>query len=296
MDRALRYSVLKFVPDPVRDEAVNLGLVMAATDESWFRAEFLRTFAKVRALGGLPAVAYARALVRDLEAEVPMDGSQSRLFLPAERLDSLLANVQSSDRRSRGRVRATEPHAAVTDNPDELFEDLFRELIGRPGRRPLTAAQVDQKVLMAGPGTAAQPAPRTRDELKKVFKDRALVDWELQPSRLSEEGVEGTVPHRVDFGLYNGALRSVVHTVSFAVEPLYVEYQRAVLAETALDLRSLGRKAVDFTMLYVPAPADDETLGHLELATLRFMQRQDIAAVPGPDVDQLADQVRSLAH
>jgi len=293
MPRSLRYSVLKFVPDAVRDEAVNLGLVMAAQDESWFRADFLRTFAKVRALGGQAAVAYARALVRDLEAEVPMDGAQSRLFPPPDRLDAILS--ETPGRRHGGRVRATEPLAAVTDDPDELFEDLFKQLVGRPVRRAAAPAQVAQGAEALRTAKAPPQVARTRDELKKVFKERAIGEWELQPARLSEEGVEGTVPHRVDFGLYNGQLRSVVHTVSFAVEPLYVGYQRAVLAETALDLRSLGR-AVDFTMLFVPASREDDTLTHLESATLRFMKNQSIAAVPAPEIDQLADLVRGVAH
>lgn len=292
MARSLRYSVLKFVPDPVRDEAVNLGLVMAASDESWFRADFLRSFGKVRALGGQPAVAYARALVRDLIAQVPMDGAQSRLFPHPDRLDEAILTASEVPRRGRGRVRATEPLAAVTDSPDELFDELFRQLVGRAARKAaVPAPQPGGPILVKTPAAAI----RNRDDLKKVFRERALIDWEVPPAHLSEEGVEGTVPHRVDFGLYNGMLRSVVHTVSFAGEAVHAGYQRAVLAETALDLRQLARE-VDFTMLFVPAPRDDETLTHLESATLRFMKNQSIEAVPAPDIDQLADLVRSIAH
>lgn len=271
----LRYTTIRFVPDPIRDESINLGLMMSATDGTWFRVAFLRSYAKVHALGGKGAVSYAQALVRDLEAEAPMDGRQARMFIdPTTGLERYL---QERHGDAAGMVRVSAPLSAVTDDPERLFENLYKALIGKYRRPPVSKAA----------------RPSTREQLRKVFRSTAIDVWELPPSRLMEGGVVGTVRHPVDFGLYNGRLQSVVHTVSFAGDEDWAVLQRGVLSEAALDIRTAIDDQVGFALLYSPAPQRRSPAAELERSSVAFAERHKIQAVAIGEVGELAGMVAS---
>lgn len=276
MKRPFKYRVIRFVPDPIRGEMINLGLVMRQTDGSWFKAGFLRSYGKVQAIAGRGAVSYAKALVRDLEAASDQDGRQGRLFYSGdERLASLLDLEQTP--YTAGTVELSPALTALTDDEDALFEGLFSQLVGRERRRRLPSDQ--------------QPA--NRDQLKRAFRDRAIHDWDLDPSQLAEGGVAGAVRHPVDFALYNGRLRAVVHTVSFAGDLTHAVLQRAVVSEAAWDLGSQGVEAT-FAMLYSPAPRDNTAATTLERDSVTFVKSHGITAIPSDDLATAEDIVRTV--
>jgi hypothetical protein len=268
MKQTLRYAVAKFIPDPLRAEVINLGLVMGATDGSWFRARFLRSFGKIESVGGRGSVAYAKALVRDLDAAVQQDGYQQRLFHVGSLGVDALADVGQHD--AAHMLVFSQPLAALTSSPDDLFERLYAQLVGRERRRREAATLVE---------------PTTREQLKKAFRDQAIHEWSVPPPELDESGVAGAVQHPVDFARYNGRLRAVVHTVSFSGDLTHAAYQRAVVAEAKWDLSCQGSDA-SFTMLYSRAPQHDDAATSLEQASVDFVSRHGIVAVP---VDRLDD-------
>jgi hypothetical protein len=275
MKQPLRYAVAKFVPDPLRGEVVNLGLIMGAGDGSWFKARFLRSFGKIESVGGRGAVAYAKALVRDLDAAVEQDEYQQRLFHVGSIGVESLADLAHETGGAQTLI-FSQPLAALTDSPSELFEGLYSQLVGRERKR-------------REPSRVAEPT--TRDQLRKLFRDQAIHDWSVSPTELDEGGVAGAVQHPVDFALYNGRLRAVVHTVSFSGDLTHAAYQRAIIAEAKWDLSSQGSDA-SFTMLYSRAPRQDDVAMSLEQASVDFVSRHGITAVPAERLGDMKAAVR----
>lgn len=275
MKRPMRYALIRFVPDPTRGEAINLGLIGGTDDREWLDVAFTPSFTRIRALAGPAAETYAKALVRDFDAGLQQDGRQMRLFGPAGQslADALFG---PRDAGQHGMVVVERPEPALTDNPEATFKRLFRQLIGgqRRPRRPAVAA------------------PESRDGLRRLFRSRAIDDWKLSVTNLAEGEVVGRVRHPVDFGLFNGHLRAVVHTVSFAAEVHSAVWQRAVLAEAAWDLQGSG---VDFTMLYARAPGADKEAQELETASVGFVTAHAIRAVPSDQLDEIEGLVRAVA-
>jgi hypothetical protein len=275
MKQRMRYALIRFVPDPTRGEAINLGLLAGTDDRAWFKVAFTPSFPRIRALAGSAGEAYAKALIRDLDEGLPQDGRQMRLFGPTgQSLADLLFGDQPSP--GHGMVQVGLPQPALTDNPEETFGHLLRQLVGGQRR----------------PRRLAVSVPQSRDGLKRIFRARAIDDWNLPLASLVEGDVVGGVRHPVDFGLLNGRLRAVVHTVSFAAELHSALWQRAVLAEAAWDLQGAG---VRFAMLYARAPNADNEAKEMENNSVAFVTAHDIRAVPSDRLDEMEDLVREVA-
>ena len=272
----MRYALVRYVPDPTRGEAINLGIIGGTDDRDWFDVSFTPSFTRIRALAGPAAEAYAKALVRDFDAGLHQDGRQMRLFGPTgQPIEDLLFEPRGAI--TAGLVTVGPPEPVLTDDPEATFSRLIRRMIGGY-RRPRSGAVL---------------APESRDGLRKVFRARAIDDWDLSMTNLAEGGVDGRVHHPVDFGLFNGRLRAVVHTVSFAAEVHSALWQRAVLAEAAWDLQDAD---VDLTMLYARAPKRDQEARQLENASVEFIKSHGMRAVPRERIDEIEDLVRSVAH
>lgn len=274
MKRGMKYAVIRFVPDTTRGEAINLALIAGTDDRDWFDIAFTPSFSRVRALSGSAAEMYAKALVRDFDSSRQQVGNQVRLFKArGTPLEDLL--FAPPDPNIDGVIQVGVPQPALTDNPEATFKRLFRQLIGGQRR----------------PRRVAVAAPESRDALRRVFRSRALDTWGLPEANLVEGEVIGRVPHPVDFGLLNGQLRAVVHTVSFAAEAHSAVRQRAVLAEAAWDLMKSG---ASFTMLYAPAPESDSDARQLETASVDFMRGLGIRAVASGEIDAIEPLVAEV--
>ncbi len=103
--------------------------------------------------------------------------------------------------------------------------------------------------------------------------------------------MQGSFRHPVDFGLYNGHLKAVVHTVSFQGDLDWAGYQRAILSEAALDLRNVGQENVAFAMLFAPAANGNREAQELERTSVEFLQSFGVHAVPFERIDSLQEIV-----
>jgi len=99
------------VRDPLRDEPVNIGVIMLCGDMVWTR--FLRDL-RVKLGPGLPVVEeqVIRAYVREWQRQLAHKGSQFFTRLVAE--------------RDFGKLRLTEPRAGLTAEPSREIDHLYR--------------------------------------------------------------------------------------------------------------------------------------------------------------------------
>jgi hypothetical protein len=274
--RKIRYTIVRLVPDPVREEVINIGLAAATDDGSWFRARFVSSFGKVAAVAGHGAVAYAKALIRDFEKSVPMDGPQPRLFGTSLKLrDFLLESTLASD---MGLMRYDPPSLLISDGDLESeFHALFVQLVGRE-RQPRTRREGVDIV--------------TRDDVRRVVKRYVAEEIAVPSAQIDEGGVSGSVAHPVDFAVYNGQLRSVVHTASFMGDQTHAVYQRAVVAECAWDLERTRDDDIAFAFVYAPAHTDDRAARDLQEASIAFLATRGIQSVDAHDLEPLGTVMR----
>lgn len=121
-----KYSVLRYLADPLRDEPINIGLVLhsAAEQRLTFRIHPRRVASRLSGSDKMTLSHYTEQLeaieneLQDWEsARFEGFGVHNPEFL--EELADHIGNV----------IRFETPRGCVTDNPDRLFEDLFNQFV-----------------------------------------------------------------------------------------------------------------------------------------------------------------------
>lgn len=107
------YSVVRYVPDPRRNEGTNIGVVVASNLQETFRFKFLSGFTGK----GIPTAdkPVLKAFKRQFEGDV-REEAESRS--PESLLQELFEDLQNS-------IQFTEPRSVRVINPDEVLKGLF---------------------------------------------------------------------------------------------------------------------------------------------------------------------------
>src|SRR2546427_238547 len=118
------YSVVQYVPDPTRDERINVGIVVASEDGTIGRAKFPKDWSRVRQFGREDVTFlrdFANSLERDLRAQLQLMPNGERWHLDS--LQRFSAEWQNSIQISEPRVSSLSPEQLV----DEMYERLVKE-------------------------------------------------------------------------------------------------------------------------------------------------------------------------
>jgi hypothetical protein len=128
------YSVVKFVPHPVRDEAVNVGVVLTAESGEHVHHRFAVAYRKkIAALAPDVDPRTAERAVQDFRSRYPEDLGQVSLggtpqLLSPERLQALSEEYGYQ-------IRFTDPRPVMVDDVSRSLEELYGEFVGGlPGR------------------------------------------------------------------------------------------------------------------------------------------------------------------
>jgi len=119
----LRYRVLRYTPNLVRDEWVNVGVLLEEVDGAAARraARFIEEdaeIARVRRLHPGADESILRALAADFDARLRSPAAAADL----EKLDETLSNV----------LQFSPARALLAENFDDELERLYREHVARP--------------------------------------------------------------------------------------------------------------------------------------------------------------------
>jgi hypothetical protein len=128
-----RYSLIQYVPSPVRDERVNVGVIVLGTTTPFFGAKALgkQQRGRLARMGFAKDFNFLDDLIRELEDSkveagqlpIPTNGSWDEAAV--ERAGVEWANT----------IQLTPPRAAIHERPDALLESLFAELVADPASR-----------------------------------------------------------------------------------------------------------------------------------------------------------------
>ncbi len=271
------YNVIRFVPDPIRGEFVNVGLLAGSDESSEWDIRTVESLRRARSLdekGLLPLVWH---FVDDIGRKVDRytEAIQTNLFeVDDERLTEEWLTQLSEE--ARNVVQFSTPSVIVADDIDEAVNVLFEQLIVEPEARRFPFKK--KNVALAA--------------TRRAYREAGL--------RVSEHFVEGASvkgqhhKERFDFVVANGSAVQLAQTWSFQVPNQEdIAEQVKAWAWTVSDIRQHGGMAeaearqivvpqdVDIEVVYVPPTVDgprevlDEALaafGEIEVRSVESEQ------------------------
>ena len=189
------FSVVRYVADPIRDEAKNIGIVLLCPEKHFGKSKFLPS--RLHLHRDTRRYAVLRSLIHGYQIELPGDYDE-RLY--EETLFAPLPSEWTRDDLERlhkdctNLIQFSRPSATIGD-PDTLLNKLF-------GKR----VQVKQSGT-----THTQPRRHAVRIFRKIFHPYGLENW------VKEDAEVPVRQHRFrfDIGITNGTLRYAIKTLSF---------------------------------------------------------------------------------
>jgi Protein of unknown function (DUF3037) len=256
----MRYRVLRYTPDLVRDEWVNVGVLLEEVDGPRRAMRVLASDSQIRRVRRLHPRAdedLLRALPAEFDARLSAPEAEVRTYL--EKLDQTLSNV----------LQLSPQRGLLADDFDAELERLFDDYVEPPAA--------------AREGIVANTRKWIRDRLNDVFRRQRIAD-KFERSVRVEEFTQPGDPMHLDYAYrYNGT-RGYIQGVPLGRDPS----QAKVLAYTAECIRARAANSV-FTAITEIEPARDNTRHQF---IVRLLEEQRISVVPLNRVEKFVDELR----
>ncbi len=257
----LTYRVLRYTPNLIRDEWVNVGILLEDPQKQVARARLIEDDAeilRVRRLHPNADDALLRALPASFQAELASTGASAAWI---EKMEQTLSNtLQLSPRK-----------AVMSEDFDAELERLYHNHVAVPAR--------------TGRGATILENTRAwiRMKLSDVFRRHRILA-KMEKSVRAEQFTQPGDPLRIDYGYrYNGT-RGYVQALSLARDPA----QAKVLAYTAECIRARHANS-EFAAITEVAPERENPRHQF---VVRLFDEQKISIVPLPQVEMFAERLR----
>ncbi len=230
-----RYSIIQYVPNPIADERINIGVV--AFNEDAVRTHFLSNWERVRYFGMEDTEFlknFAHRIQKAAESGLLFPGDEHNTIPSHERLSKIAKGWMNS-------IQLTEPRGSL-DTLDSLLEDLVNTYLYEPlvELKPKTRDRQAAATLVRS---------KTREVLKKQFGDKAKdllkSDYEIPGSSTN---------NKFDVVVANGKPYFAAHGISFEV--LVPDYVKESVLWRISDVKRLKS---DFALAIVALPPKEET-------------------------------------
>ena len=260
-ERPCQFYLLRYVPNIVRGEFVNLGVLLYdPADKRLLPPRLLENFARVRRLHPWADLDVLAALEKQIEAEAA--GQAANLAGTLDRLQQFSNALEFA-----------EPKAVLTTDPEAELERLFETYVVEPKYPTRLAAAVERSRAWI------------RAQLNAALRRAGL--WErLDRSVAVEQFTHKGDRFRFDFGWRHNGHRGFLQALA-----LEREVDRAkVLAYTMerISTRLAAQKLTARCTAVVEAPPAGDTA---ELAA-RILAEQQIALVPVAELPDFAERLR----
>ncbi|MCH8113677.1 MAG: DUF3037 domain-containing protein [Proteobacteria bacterium] len=264
------YSVIRFVPDPVRGEFVNVGLLAGSDESSEWEIRAIENLKRARTLDERGLLPHVLHFVDDIGRKVDRfaETIQESLFAaPDERLSEEWLTQLSEE--ARNVVQFSVPSIIIADNIDEAVNTLFEQFIVDPEARRFPFKK--KNVALAA--------------TRHAYRDAGLNLSEHLVERVSVKGQHHK--ERFDFVVANGSAVQLAQTWSFQMPNQDdLAEQIKAWAWTVSDIRRSGGAAeTDARHIDVPCDVDIEVV-YVPPATggPREVLTEALAAFSGIDV------------
>jgi hypothetical protein len=261
------YTIFRFVPDPIREEFINVALALTDDAGQYSKLEFNhRIEERLKILG---AEGQGKGLLRfleDLADQFDVAGTQALMEFVRTKPALQPSILQEWADAFGTSIRATAPKVFLADDAETAFDELYRRLVARV-RQP-RGEQV--------------PSEAERGQLRRTFVHalRKLPNFSSERIRIGQpfRGIRGE--HWVDVVVVGQDLpTSFAHALPFnAADPRDVFLHRGTVLDAASDSREGLRLA-----LYDDPPAPrrellSETGVILADVGVQLIRRSDIPA------------------
>jgi Protein of unknown function (DUF3037) len=187
------YSVISYVPDPVRGETLNIGVLAVSDDGTYGRTRFAQNWNRVAAFGSRQHVGFLRMTAKEVSRSVP---STPELF-PAGMVTHEYLEHISADWRNI--VQFSQPRSSLL-GVDQVVEKVFHRFVERPRRlRERHKSQLVQSAIQA------------LDREVKSARGVLVVE-----RRLAIDGKHDS--HELEIGLKNGEIAMGADAISFKAQ------------------------------------------------------------------------------
>lgn len=260
---ACSYRVLRYTPNLVRDEWVNIGVVLHDLAANRLRFRVLTgqpELRRVRRLHPNADLALLQGLSRDLEDQLQSANGNPAAFL--QKLDETLSNV----------LQLSPQKGVLTEDIEGELERLYRDLVEVPSYRRVAGAE----------------RTWTRSDLRirarQVFRRAGILDRMITNVTVEEYTEKGD-PFRMDFAYRRNGTRGFLHALTLAGDPAVAK----VLAYTAERIRARIAQSEFFAITEAePDPADQR-----QQFVARLLAGQSIGIVPVAGLEGFAHGLRS---
>ncbi|MCL6480318.1 MAG: DUF3037 domain-containing protein [Firmicutes bacterium] len=256
------YRILRYTPNLVRDEWVNIGVLLHEPARNELRYRLLEgpaEFHRVRRLHPQADLDLLRALGAELEQQIGAANGNPAAFL--QRLEETLSNV----------LQLSPPKGVLTEDAAAELERLYRDHVEAPRYRR----------------AAGTERPQTRTEVRlrarHVFR-RAGILHRLTANVSVEEYTEPGDPFRIDFAYRRDGTQGFLHSLLLTGDP----GRAKELAYTAERVRA--KRAAEFFAITEVEPEVSD-LRHQFFR--RLLAAQVIDIVPLTQLEPFAEQLRA---
>lgn len=260
------YHVIRYIPNLVRDEWVNIGVVIHDPDTEKFRVRLIEEepeYARVRRLHPAADEANLRGYRSMLEDSLSRhDGTLTEWIAKLDR--SLSTGIEFSPRKA---LRA--------DDLDMELERLYGNYVALPRARAATAG-------------VAETRSGIRSGANQVFRVAGL--WpKLERSVRVDNFTYSGDPLRLDYSYRRNGTQGFIHSLALARDPA----QAKVLAYTAGAIRGKFQKT-EFVAITEVEPHPEGNERHKFVTGL--FEKEKIQIVPLSKLPSWAHQMRPQVH
>lgn len=259
----LSYQVVRYTPDLIRDEWVNIGIILEQTDGA--RRRRVRTIqdaaeiARVRRLHPDADEAVLNALAVNWESHMGTANDAADAYL--KKMEDTLSNV----------IQLTPRRTVLAEDFDAEFDRLYESRVSPPARRTRSGAILE----------STRAWIRTR--LNDVFRRRRILARMERNVRVEEYTQSGD-PMRLDYGYRVNGTRGFLQSFSLSRDAA----QAKALAYTAESIR-VRIPRIEFTAITETPPEPSNPRHQFVMGTLA---QQNIQIVPLSRMEAFAEELR----
>lgn len=215
-----KYTLIQYVPDPIAEERVNVGVV--TWDKKHIYSRFLADWRRVRSFGG-EDIGFLRDFAKNFpemtSPQMPLQGTGGIPDLDVSHLEKMVRDWGHSIQFAEPRGSLKSAQALLYDIAPLFLRERER---GRPQpRTKATAAKVAATILL---DVVRQTVPE--EEAAELVKKNETIAGDVEP-------------HRFDVVLANGSLLAALHAISFEInEGEHLEKELVNTKWTLADVRN----------------------------------------------------------
>ncbi len=264
--RTCAYRVLRYAPNLVRDEWVNIGILLHDPQANHMRVRLIEEtseFARLRRLHPTADVNLLRALAGEFETQIAEHKADPGGYIA--QLDETLSNV----------LQLSPQRAVLAEDFDVELDRLYRDHVAPLRHRGRTPAEVESSRI--GIRTRANDGFRRARILERMERGVSVVEFTYPGD-----------PLKLDFAYRRNGTRGFVHALAIARGP----GQARELAFTAERIRAKLEQS-EFVAITEIAPRPDNERDQF---IVRLLAEQEFRLIPIAQVDRFAEELRPTLH